>query len=80
MADTKQQKLGNLATRPVGDGLHIEPLPKLAELSMLNGFKRGQELFDEEAVRWVTNLEKAIKQYVAGSAKTAERVDGGAAE
>lgn len=62
MAATKQQKLDSLATAPAGTGVafHIEPLPKLSEMAMGYGFKRGNEMFDEAMERWRVKLEQSI--------------------
>ena len=67
---TKAEKLSSLATSgTTGAGkFHIEPLPKLAELSNGYGFKRGQEMFDEAMERWRINLEKSINKALAGNA------------
>lgn len=62
MAATKQQKLDSLATKQTSGEFHIEPPPKLAELSAGYGFKRGQEMFDEQLSAWVVNLEKSINK------------------
>lgn len=61
---TKAEKLANLTpTGATGAGkFHVEPLPKLAELSMGYGFKKGNEMFDEAMERWRVNLEKAVNK------------------
>ncbi len=59
---TKQEKLDALATTPTSGAFHIEPLPKLSEMAMGYGFKRGNEMFDEAMERWRVNLEKSINK------------------
>jgi hypothetical protein len=62
VAATKQQKLDSLATKQTSGEFHIEPFPKLAEMAMGYGFKRGNEMFDEAMERWRVNLEKSINK------------------
>lgn len=64
MAATKQQKLDSLATTPAGAAgtFHIEPLPKLSEMAMGYGFKRGNEMWDEAMERWRVTLEKSLNK------------------
>jgi len=65
MATTKQQKLDSLATSPATGQFHVEPLPKLSEMAMGYGFKRGNEMWDEAMERWRVNLEKAVNKILS---------------
>lgn len=62
MAATRQQKIDSLATKATVGEFHIEPFPKLGELMMTHGFKRGAEVWDEQMERARVQLEQQINK------------------